>query len=407
MAARHATLNQDFEVAARAYELLYEIDTAAGETSSGGYSLLRLADIQAEQGKYRLAEQNLLKGQSVVNFHGLYGSRLVSICELARAQYQQGKFDIAGRTLEEVLLNCNDPPSNEYVSPVVGVNSIYPYLNEFNTCIGDYDAALEFSLKRLTYLRGRATPEDVVSDALNQDGCVYYFMGDDEKAEEMFMEAAGNKGRAIIAFPNVQAESYKMLGKISSRRGNYTEALSLLRRAIDILRPFSQQPGRWRTEKADIYLLIGNVQLKMGNSIDAKKSFQESMLLRNDTTTQTHPNAADAHKGLADAAASENHFTTASIHLAMALQIYDEALVPTHPRIAPTLVASWSLARIENNQNADEWWSRIVSILSGELGPWKEDTQESAIFYQSVLRDAGRAVEADQLETIMVEIGLR
>ena len=104
--------------------------------------------------------------------------------------------------------------------------------------------------------------------------------------------------------------------------------------------------------------------MKQGDAVEAKAAYAEALKLREATGTATHPNAADAMKGLADVAVMQDEFTSATTLASRAQATLDASVVPTHPRTAPTLIALSSLYIMSNQPDqATPLLARIDTIL--------------------------------------------
>ena len=127
----------------------------------------------------------------------------------------------------------------------------------------------------------------------------------------------------------------------------------------------------------------------------------KAIALRQATGTATHPNCADAFKGLADVAAFKGELTSATLHGESALKILDASVVPTHPRAGQELVALASIYILSGQQEkAAPLEARLETILQKPLGPWKEDFLATTAFYAGLLKKAGKTAEAERLEKI-------
>lgn len=277
-------------------------------------------------------------------------------------------------------------------------------LAEYNIELGNYPEAQKYLTEGISELSKRfgVLPQDIAY-VKNRLGMAYYCAGEDREAERLFEDAAGiNTKKVAIPFPDVLAVSLTMLGRIAEHRGEYEKAIKNYRTALDVLQPFTQKyKGNYRVERADVWNRIGRFYRRQCQPEDSAKAYNEAIALRQATGTQTHPNCADAINGLADVAAYRGDLTSATLQAQAALKVLDTALVPTHPRIAPTLVALASLGVLAGHpEEAAPLYARLETILQKPLGPWKEDFMDTTAFYAGLLKKAGKPADAARLEEL-------
>jgi tetratricopeptide (TPR) repeat protein len=231
----------------------------------------------------------------------------------------------------------------------------------------------------------------------NMLGMTFYCRSDLSRAKEHYNSVAGR--HALSAFPEDQSVAYSMLGRIAAKQGENEEALECFQSAIDVAKGFRTIPGKYRVERSNAYRELGCFHLNQGNWPEAREAFAEAVRLRRETGTATHPNCADAIRGLSDVSVAEGALTSATLQAKESLAILDTALVPTHPRIAPTLVALASIERLAGHPDAaGPLETRVESLLEKPLGPWKDDFLDTTAFYAERLRAAGQSAPAARLD---------
>ena len=314
-------------------------------------------------------------------------------CLLADILLAQGRFDEALRDYEQAL--------NETEDEAHKVATLYPYIGNYYVQVAEYETAKDYLQPHLARYKSTPTSPHDVARAMSRLAMPYYYAGDDETAEKLFGDAAGRNAGGFVAFEDDLAHSLTMLGRIQERRGTADKALQAYESALNILRRSEEQFDMMKTNQADVWVQLGQFQLKQGEPEEARAAYESALRLRRATQTHTHPSAADALKGLADIAAAGDELTSATLLAGQALEVLDTALVPTHPRISPTLVALASLHRMTGQPDrAAPLDARLETILQKPLGPPKEDFLETAAFYARLLKDAGHPAAAERLEQL-------
>jgi tetratricopeptide (TPR) repeat protein len=191
--------------------------------------------------------------------------------------------------------------------------------------------------------------------------------------------------------------TFVLLGRIKDQAGESEKALTAFQAALRIWR----RKDLHRIERSDVLKEIGRFQFRQGNLEESRAVYQEAISLRKETATATHPNCADAIKGLADVSAAEGDLTSATLHAEESLKILDASVVPTHPRIAAELVALASIHELAGRpEQAAPLNERIETILQKPLGPWKEDFLDTTTFYAALLRKAAHPAAAERLDQL-------
>lgn len=312
-------------------------------------------------------------------------------------------YQLHGR-YDEALNYFNDALNGE--GPASGrIGSINPYVGRFYIETADYEKARQYLTEHLDFCINIHSISKNIATAKNNLALAYYYSNDDKEAEPLFREAAGLNANAMVGFPEDLAISLTMLGRIAEHRGDNYNALKYYQDAINVLERGKVRdfPGIYRVEQSNVRNQIGRFQLGQGNPDEASKAYHEAVALRQATATATHPNCADAIKGLADVAAFRGEFTSATLQAEQALKILDASVVPTHPRTAQELVALSSIYILAGHpEQAAPLEVRLETILQKPLGPWKEDFMETAAFYARLLKKVGKTADAEQLEQLQV-----
>ncbi|XP_044041853.1 protein O-mannosyl-transferase TMTC1 isoform X1 [Siniperca chuatsi] len=235
-----------------------------------------LASLYAEQKRFAEANEVYLKGiencPDSSDLHNNYGVFLVDTGEgeLAAAHYQQAvrlkpAHYVAMVNLGRLLRSSNENKEAEtwYKSRALQVTRKVDILTPlgalyYNT--GRYEEALQV-YREATALQPDSTD---IWLALAQ---VLAMAGHTKEAEKMTLDIISREGSCI--------ECYRLLSAIYSKRGNYTEALDALDRAL-------QQNPSDLTVRAELYFSKGN-QLREMNQLDrAFESYKLAVELKPD-----------------------------------------------------------------------------------------------------------------------------
>ena len=356
-----------------------------------------LSDIYTEEGRYDEAISARMKAIQLSKDQMSLGDIDMHYCYLGDIYLAQGKyqlaldnFNLSHKSAEKTMRLERDKSGFIYLAPHFGNY----YIQQ-----AEYGKAILYLKQRLDWLLKNSLMSMRIAQAKNGLAMAYYYAGNDVDAEKLFRESAGLNANAMVGFPTDLAQSLTMLGRIAEHRGEGDKALKFYesaRKSLHMYRPFIN-----KVDDADICNQIGRYYVKQGKSEEAAKAYHEAIAFRRETATQTHPNCADAIKGLADVAAFKNELTTATLQAQAALKILDASVVPTHPRLAPELVALASLDILAGHpEQAAPLNARLETILQKPLGPWKEDFLETTAFYAGLLKKAGKSAEAGKLEAL-------
>jgi tetratricopeptide (TPR) repeat protein len=277
--------------------------------------------------------------------------------------------------------------------------AFYQNIGELNIQLGNFESALKFLQENLNWFVARGSMRaDYYGAASYRVARAHYYAGDLEMAKAMAKQAAGAPN-PLGAYTEHEVNTAMLLAKIAEREGHRKEAL--VQHYRDMIVYLDPDGDEARTLRAEIYREMGRFQLKNGDLIEAQTAYKEAVRLHRETATATHPNCADAIKGLADVSAAEGNLTSATLYAEEALKILDDSVVPTHPRIAAELVALASIHILAGrSEQAAPLNERIETILQKPLGPWKEDFLDTTAFYADLLEKAGKPDDAEALRQL-------
>jgi tetratricopeptide (TPR) repeat protein len=394
--AETATLNQQYNRAAEKQLAAIKEQEKINKNIDQRGSYLYLGQIYFAQGKFNEAAKIIvtsIKGD-IYLAQGKY--------EEAFKVYESAAAFADKRSEEEPLSNRGR--ARRTMSPQwYKIYHIYPYYGNYYIQLGEYENAIKYCRENLDICIELRVQHMHITRSQNRLAMAYFYSGDDAAAENLFSEAAGLNADALVVFPEDLAISLTMLGWIAEHKKENDKALTFYKDALMALKEAVKGEfwGIYRVEQADVLNRMGRFHVNRNNPAEAKKEYREAIQLRQATATTNHPNYADALKGMADIAAMQGDLTSATIQAENSLRILDTALVPTHPRISPTLVALSSLYTINGEiDHSQQLYSRMETILQKPLGPWKEDFLKTAEFYSELLKKAGKTDAAARLDQL-------
>jgi tetratricopeptide (TPR) repeat protein len=259
-------------------------------------------------------------------------------------------------------------------------------LGELYVQLGDYEMALQHFQAQLDRFIARGSMRaDHYGAASYRVARAHYYADNLEQAGALAKQAA-KAPNPFGAYSEHEANTALLLAKIAEREGKPKE--SILQYYQDMITYLEPDGDSVRTLRAEIYREIGRFQLKHDDFVEAQAAYSEAARLHRETATTTHPDCADAIKGLADVSAAEGELTSATLYAEEALKILDNSVVPTHPRIAAELIALASIHVLAGlSEQAAPLNERIETILQKPLGPWKEDFLDTTAFYADLLEN--------------------
>jgi tetratricopeptide (TPR) repeat protein len=418
--AEKYSLYQQYELAAENYRraAVEEIEDNKKGFSNSCRARSCLAIVYGKQGKYNQAvdasKNSLLTIKEQKDVNGQINAADIAEhhCSLGDIYQAQGKFDEALRNYEKgtdfAEKFVRQWPKNSHYKILL----VDTYMGKYCVQTGDYEKAKKYLQEKLDIYISKVMPGKDIAIAKNELGLAYYYAGDDAEAERLFGGAGGINAGAFVSFTEDLAISLTMLGKIAEHRGENDKALNAWQSALKALHQYSwpeskatkERPAfELRVERADVWNQIGRFQLKQGKIEESIRAHNEAIRFRLESQTQTHPNCADAYKGLADVSAYKNELTSATLQAAKALEIMDASVVPTHPRTAQELMALASIHILSGHpEQAAPLNARLETILQKPLGPWKEDFLATTAFYAGLLKTAGKTSDAERLEQLQI-----
>jgi tetratricopeptide (TPR) repeat protein len=397
--AEDALRNQNLAVAE--VNLRREIDefNKMQHPASSWLSFYALSRIYSMQGNYTASAEALSKGFDLYRSTDLYTSYTSGgfYLSLSEIQMNCGNYELAEKCIQEAFRIQEERDRVEPHNAEGKFYALFPAIGNLRLEQGEYERAMEYWNGNLdSRLKNPADRQDIAI-AQNGLGMIHYFSGDDAGAERLFSNAVDLNGRAFVTFEADLALSLTMLGRIAANHGKDDQALENFHAAIKSTKSFEG----YRIERSDVWIQIGRFHVNGGDYEMAWQAYTEAIRLRKETTTTTHPNCADAIKGLADVSAAEGDLTSATLYAEEALKILDDSVVPTHPRIAAELVALASIHVLaEHPEQAAPLNERIETILEKPLGPWKEDFLDTTAFYADLLEKAGKPDDAEALRQL-------
>ncbi len=315
-------------------ELLYERAAAVGDSAATAYGLGRVAEERAE---YAVAIEHferalaLQPGATVIHYH------------LGQAYREQGRFDDAEQALARsgtARVAMADPLMHELTTLAIGAS---PHLTRGNA------AAREGRLAEAEAAYRQAVAADATNPRAHQSlATVLVRRGNPEAALEHF-------GVAVRLEPeNARAQSD--LGVLLGEFGRNDRALENLGRALKL-----------EPELVEARLSLGNVQARLGRFDDAEATYRR--VLENDTGN------GEARLGLGAVLAQAGNFEQAAVELQEALRHEpgDERTSRIHFGLAEALVRTGRIeealphyTRVREIEPAQGLaWLREATVLMG------------------------------------------
>ena len=314
-----------------------------------------------------------------------------------------GKYDDALASFDRALSYADELGRREPRNAIFKLNSIYPSIGNYYVQVGDYEKARQYLEEYLDTSVKNNAASDIIAKARNDMAMMHYYAGDIQAAGELLRDAAGVNANAFVPFREDLGKSLTMLGRVEARIGDGGKAMQAWQSALNVLERKRESFVAMKVEQADVWHQFGWFHFRQGNPDEAVRAYDEAIRLREETHTHTHPNYADALKGLANVAATRDELTSATLLAGRALEILDASVVPAHPRIAPTLVALASLHTLMDKPDQTAPLNeRLETILQKPLGPSKEDFVETTSFYAELLKKAGKTIAAERLEQLHI-----
>jgi tetratricopeptide (TPR) repeat protein/TolB-like protein len=260
---------------------------------------------------------------------------LDSAVALAEAYGQSGQLSQAQHVLERVASAAPNHPRALYL---LGKYSILA--GESRRAVDDYLARAMVVQNNLRSLQGRA-------DVLNAFGVAYRDLGDLERAQEQYRQAADL--RLEIGDKHGYGTTLRNVAQIQTARGNHAEATRTLASAMEIFTSLGDRAGL-----ADAVNDLGMMEESRGSYGNALKRYREALQIRRElgdrrAEAESLNNVGYANQLLGD-------FDNASVYWHQALDLYKS----TGNREGEILVTQ-SLGQLELAQG--RWDDAVKSYL--------------------------------------------
>jgi eukaryotic-like serine/threonine-protein kinase len=192
--------------------------------------------------------------------------------------------------------------------------------------------------------------------------------------------------------PRMRVRWLLAVGAVTLRAGRLDEALGLLEKAHEHVRPLAdEEPLRL----ADVLARLAQVQLLRGEPHEAEGLIEESLALRQDVLGDHHPRVADAMQNYGGVLLEVGRFEAASRVLSQALDIAQESLGPEHPSLIGILAALGSAERrLGHTERAREHLLAVLRLREVGLGPHHVDVAATLVGLANVDYAAERYLAA-------------
>jgi len=411
-------------------ESLGEADPAVAESRQ------LLGRIAYQQG--RLPQAETLVRDALAGREKALGPQHPDVAEslnwLGVISYMQSRFEEAegyyqrALSIREAVLGSDHPDLGQTYN---GLATLYYYL-------GRYGEAETFYRKSLAVRRQALGPDHpAVADCIDNLGILYEKMNKRSEAEQAYREALAIRLRALGENHPDIASSYEGLGILAFNAGNKIEGRDLLVRALSILEKTS---GAESPALSGVLIELGKVDAELGRKDEADAFFRRSLAILEKSYGPTgirlvsvlgdwgdfclaagrsaeaaglfrraaaivekerradHPARAEFLTKLGRALVGETKDAEAADALSQANAIYDK-----DPEADPGTKAAvkGELARLYRRDKpveAERLYREALDIQEKSPGAGAAATGETLKELISLLRELGRAAEADALE---------
>jgi serine/threonine protein kinase len=270
-------------------------------------------------------------------------------------------------------------------------------------------------LRRITVERDRATRErDRATHERDRANRVTDFMtrifkvsdpgearGNSITAREILDKASGDIDAGLAKDPELQSQMMYVMGKVYENLGLYSQAQSLLEKALDTQR---RVLGPDHTETLKTSSELATVLLFEGRLTDAENLDRDALDRLRLTLGPKHLNTMKAMANLANVLVREGHYADAERFYREALEIERNVLGPEDPDI---LVPMHNLAAIEifegHYTEAEKLDREALDLRRHVLGPDHPETLKTMNNLAFILSGEGRFVEAEKLDRETLE----
>lgn len=210
-----------------------------------------------------------------------YPHDLEARVDLASSYGEAGLLADGRRILEEVVEISPRHPRAWYL------------LAKYSIQAGDLRPAVEEYLVRALVIQNQLGNEQGRADVLNAMGVAYHRLGELERAEERYREAAELRRR--VGDTRGAAATLRNLGSIASMRGRYDEAETLYARVGELLEDLDDHHGL-----ASLQNRLGLLAEERGRYREALELYRRSLKMRRDlgdarTLTESYNNVGYAY----------------------------------------------------------------------------------------------------------------
>jgi CHAT domain-containing protein/Tfp pilus assembly protein PilF len=233
---------------------------------------------------------------------------------------------------------------------------------------GKYDEALSLAARVLD-IRERilGTDHSEVAAAINGLAVLYFYKGENAKAESFYLRALEIRERALGPDHPSVADSLNNLAIFCRNGGNYAKAESLCQRALGIR---ERALGPEHPDVADSLFTLASLNHETGALVRAEPLYRRALAIWEKTLGQEHPRVAYALNGLGGLSRILGSYAKAEPLYQRALAINQKALGPEHPSVAINLN---NLANLYSDMGdyakAEPLYQRALAINQRARGP--------------------------------------
>lgn len=235
--------------------------------------------------------------------------------------------------------------------------------------------------------------------------------GNSITTREILEKASKEIDTSLAKDPEVQAQMMYLMGDVYGSLGLYSQAQSLLARAVEIQQRVlgSEHPDTLRSRSA-----LGWTLRKEGHYAEAERLFRETLEIRRRVLGAEHRDTLISMRNLARILSLEGYYPEADKLARETLAIQRRVLGPEHP---DTLNSVANLAFILEEEGyhedrrhypeAEKLARETVAIQRRILGPEHPDSLNSMSYVALILADRGQYSEAEKLQRETVTIQRR
>ena len=306
--------------------------------------------------------------------------------------YQQGRYDAAAASAEQLLVLMEDAlgPEHLELAPLLGnLATLYSLQGLYERAEPLYERALA--------IREAGLPPDHpdIANSLNNLAVHHQDQGQYDAAETLFDRALKIRERALGPDHLDVANSLNNLGALFYHQGRYDEAEPLYQRALVI-----RQAALDANDPliANTLNNLANLSMDRGRYDEAERLFQNSLEIRKAALSPDHPDIANSLNNLAFLYDSMGRYGESERFYKDSLAINERALGSAHPLVAAGLNNLAALyAYLGRYDEAEPLYERALTLRENSFGSEHPATAQSlnnlALLYDS----QGRYDEAEPL----------